>query len=693
MKATILPLRSITIATLAALLNIGAAQAQDEDFASLDLMELMKVELVSSSKFKQELSDVAASAYVITAEDIRDSGASNLPELLSMVPGLSGNQSSANSWAMGIRGFNSVFSNKVLVMIDGRSLFSPLFSGVFWEQVDLYLPDIERIEVIRGVGSTVWGANAVNGVINIITKSTLDNENTQLYVKSGDSVNIDAGVRFGTQVTDTSYARFYAKSKDMDSNQYAVPGIDDSWQSHAVGGKWELFSGRDSVSVSGDWIEQKTLETALITARMTMPQVALDNRTSNLSVQWQRQISTDKAFTLAAQTQQTTRKGNQYRIDDDMLNLDLDGSVQLNDHAFVFGLGVRYHKINFLPGTAFSFTGSSEVTQTDAKIYSVYLQDQWQLAPGHHLQIGTKFEAHRHERATQNDYNQDLWLPTLRYRMDISEKSRLWLALSSSARIPSISEQFLQIPIYAIPPFTELNPTPWPFEMRSVGNDNFEKEDVHSLEVGFRSNINASNRIDAVWFHNRYEGARAFRLQQPVCVNSGQPVPLCAEVDSIFQPNTFENGGDVETTGFELSWQSRLTSDLSVSASYSWLNQNISPLPGIVFEDATYITPKHQLATQIDWHLANNWNFHLQHKFVSGIDDSNTTIVQFMPDFLDHYHMLDLNVSYDFAEHYRVMLGVDNLLDENGNQWTPEFPSSNTSLLERRVFVGLDVTY
>lgn len=676
------------------LLSQTASAEQGSDLAAMDLMDLMKVELVSSSKFKQELSDVMASAYVITEEQIRDSRASNLPELLSMVPGLTISTAGSNNWAMGIRGFNGLFSNKMLVMIDGRSLFSPIFSGVFWEQLDLFLPDIERIEVIRGAGSTVWGANAVNGVINIITKSTLDNDKSQLYAKGGSGTKFDVGVRFGTQITEQSYARFYAKSKDIDSYDYDDPSATDDWSSHAVGGKWELFSGRDSVVISADWIEQDSNDTGLWTSRMPTRYTPLDNRSGNVSMQWQRQMSTEKAYTLALQWQQNTRDSDYYRIDDDMLNLDLDTSIAWQNHQFNLGFGARRHDIEFDTGIAFDLSDGSDKVNTEAVILSAYVQDEWQLSDKHHLLLGAKFESHDHQYGQIFEYDEDVVLPTIRYRFDISEQARLWMALSKSARIPSMSEHIIRIPVYTFPPDTPVfNPTPLWAEVQSVGNERFTKETMRSFELGFRLNINNSNRIDMVAFYNQYDDTRSFILQAPMCVVSGMPVPLCAEQDMILQENTFENGGEMAAVGFEVTWQSRINEELSLQANYSFINQVEEVLPTHDFEEPMYMTPKHQLAWQLDWHMADNWNVLLQHKYVAGIDDSRTPRLIHVGDFLDHYHNVDINVSYDYSDSVNIYVGVDNLLDEDGFQWTPEFPLGSVGRSQQRLFIGFDVTY
>src|SRR2546428_6945625 len=153
-----------------------ATQKQPKDLQSTSIENLMNVEVTSVSKKEQKLSQVAAAIFVITQEDIRRSGALNIPDLLRMVPGLDVAQINANTWAISARGFNLQFANKLLVLIDGRALYTPLFGGVYWDTLDVPLEDIERIEVIRGPGGTVWGANAVNGVINVITKTAADTQ-------------------------------------------------------------------------------------------------------------------------------------------------------------------------------------------------------------------------------------------------------------------------------------------------------------------------------------------------------------------------------------------------------------------------------------------------------------------------------------------------------------------------------------
>src|SRR5207302_3865523 len=205
--------RILSLAVLAVFLS-GSASAQSPqgvpDISRMSIEELMSVEVTSVAKRPQRVADAAAAVFVITQEDIRRSGASSIPEALRMVPGLQVARIDENKWAIGSRGFNGRFDNKLLVLIDGRSVYTPLFSGVYWNVQDVMLEDIDRIEVIRGPGATLWGANAVNGVINIISKKAKDTQSAIVTAGAGTEERGSGGVRYGSKIGDTSY-RAYGK--------------------------------------------------------------------------------------------------------------------------------------------------------------------------------------------------------------------------------------------------------------------------------------------------------------------------------------------------------------------------------------------------------------------------------------------------------------------------------------------------
>src|SRR3984957_19265515 len=234
-KGSSLPWR-LTLAALLAALPSSAQQPKDPDLSQASLEDLMNIQVTSVSKKEQKLSKTGAAVFVITQDDIRRSGATNIPDLLRLAPGVDVAQVDANRWAISIRGFSDQHANKVLVLIDGRSVYNPSFSGVFWDTIDVPLEDIERIEVIRGPGGTVWGANAVNGVINIITMKASSTQGGLITAGGGSEDHADAVAQYGGQLGQSGSYRAFGKYFDIgnatfpDGRQAA-----DGWQSGHAG--------------------------------------------------------------------------------------------------------------------------------------------------------------------------------------------------------------------------------------------------------------------------------------------------------------------------------------------------------------------------------------------------------------------------------------------------------------------------
>ncbi len=236
-----------------------AAQPAPDELANLSLEQLMNVEVTSVSKKAQRIADAPAAVYVISQEDIRRSGVTSIPELLRMVPGLDVAQTDAQHWAIGSRGFNDIYSGELLVLVDGRSVYAPSFAGVLWDTQDLPLQDIERIEVIRGPGATIWGANAVNGVINIITKNAADTQGLSVTAGGGTEASGSGSIRYGGKLSDQAYFRLYMKGFDR-SAFVTTTGADagDSWRSRRVGGRldWTL-SPKDTLSAQAEYFGER----------------------------------------------------------------------------------------------------------------------------------------------------------------------------------------------------------------------------------------------------------------------------------------------------------------------------------------------------------------------------------------------------------------------------------------------------
>src|SRR5215475_3149936 len=235
--------------------DVAEAALPPVDLTSLSLEDLMNVQVTSVSRRPQSLAETAAAVFVITQDDIRRSGVTSIPEALRMVPGVEVARIDANKWAITARGFNGRFANKLLVMIDGRSVYTPLFSGVFWDAQDTVLDDIDRIEVVRGPGASLWGANAVNGVINIVTKRARDTQGALLVAGGGTEERGFTTLRYGGKFDDDTYYRAYAKYFNRDSQEFIGGGdAADDWQVGRTGFRmdWEP-EGPDGVTVQGDF--------------------------------------------------------------------------------------------------------------------------------------------------------------------------------------------------------------------------------------------------------------------------------------------------------------------------------------------------------------------------------------------------------------------------------------------------------
>ncbi len=320
------------------------------DFTKLSLEELMDVEVTSVSKRRQRVADAAAAVFVIGQEDIRRSGATSVPELLRMIPGVEVARIDANKWAVSIRGFNGRFSSKLLVVIDGRSVYNPLYSGVFWNAQDVVLEDVERIEVIRGPGATVWGANAVNGVINIITKSARDTQGTLLSAGGGTKEYGFGTARFGGKAGDKVAYRGYVKSLAVDDSPIAS-GDRGADATHQVRTGFRIDgdpTGRDLLTLSADLYKQDYGSTAVSQPLLVPPYSrTFDERAKtsggNVLGRWSRQVSQTSSITAQAYYDRFEMNEQGLRMTTDVGDVDLQHEFDAfaRNHV-VWGLGYRY---------------------------------------------------------------------------------------------------------------------------------------------------------------------------------------------------------------------------------------------------------------------------------------------------------------------------------------------------------------
>jgi len=582
----------IAIASLSIVCFCNSLQAkQDIDVSTLGLEELMNIEVTSVSKSAEPLSKAPSAIYVLTQDDIRRSGARSIPEALRMVPGLHVAQIDAGNWAISARGFNNRFSNKLLVLMDGRTLYTPLFSGVYWNVQDTFIEDIERIEVIRGSGGTLWGANAVNGVINITTKRASDTKGSRVVVDL-DTNGETLALRHGGSLDNNGHYRFYAKGIDRDAFKTTDDNdAHDSFDMLRAGFRIDLSpSPRDEVTLQGDIYDgdndQTIRATSLTPPASLTTEDTVENDGSNILLRWTHLLDSASEWTLQAYVDQTHREDNSLEFDIDTYDIDFQHRFPATTtQEITWGLGYRYIEDDIKNTFTVAFTPDNR----DQNIISAFIQDKIKLADDLSLTLGTKFE--------NNDYSGSEWQPSARLHWQINEQHNIWTALSRAVRSPSRGQNDLRLNVAARPG------TPNPTLISIIGSDDFDAEELTALEVGYRGRLSDSFTLDAAAFYNRYNNLLS-REANPFTVEFS-PAP------THFLVSTFNaNEANANSYGIELSSTWQVTDDWRIHAAYSHLKIDASLNSGstdtATVSELENTDPEHYVQLRSQYQLAKN---------------------------------------------------------------------------------------
>ena len=502
-----------------------ALPASAGTLTDLSLEELANLQITSVSRRSERLSDAAASVYVITAEAIRRSGASSLPQALRLAPNLQVAQVDANQYAISARGFNNAIGNKLLVLIDGRTAYTPFYSGVFWDQQDLVLADVERIEVISGPGATLWGANAVNGVINVITRTARDTQGPLVSVEGGAKEGQAIG-RYGGRLGDSGHWRIYAKRLErQDTRTRAGVAVGDGWDERQAGFRYDWSAAQDTVTVQGDAYSAKGQTRGSPPLVFTPLQVG----GSNLLARWSRQLAPDSALAVQAYYDSSRRDDAVlYRPHEDISDIEFQHGFAAEGQQLLWGAGYRQARDDLEPGFFFGFRPShSTLTWSN-----LFVQDDIHVASTIELTLGLKVE--------RNDFTGSELLPSLRLAWKPATEQLLWTALSRAVRAPSPLDRDILLP--PRPPYL------------IDGGPNFEAEVAYVAELGWRAKPTDTISYSATLFQNWWERLR-----------SGQPPPE-AHVQNMIAGTT---------SGFEAwgSWQA--TPAWRLTAGFNVLSENL----------------------------------------------------------------------------------------------------------------------
>jgi iron complex outermembrane receptor protein len=569
----------------------------------LSLEELGNIEVITASKSPVKLSQTAAAVYVITQDDIRRSGVTSLPEALRLAPGVDVAQIDSVKWAVGIRGFQSRLSREVLVLIDGRSVYSPLFHGVYWEVQDTLLEDIDRIEVIRGPGGTIWGANAVDGVINIITKNAKDTKGTLISGGGGTVAQGFLDFRQGGGNDDFSY-RIYGKGYDQGPESHSDGREFDDWR-RAQGGfrtDWKI-DDRDTLTMQGDIYDGVAGESVRITT-IAPPSIANVNQNALLSggnflARWQRILKNGSDIQLQGYYDRVNRlQANQaeYR---NTFDVDFVHHIKLDERQdFIWVLGARLSPAN-LPEIVSSYVFNPD-HRTD-QVYTAYAQDQISLVEDRlELTFGAKL---LHSSFTGFDLEPSLsllWTPT--------PKRTFWAAVTRAVRTPSDIEDTLQTT-------TLLTTAPLAFS-QTTGDGRFTSETLLGYNAGYRSLITRSFSLDLAVFFNQYNHLLSLEPEAPFTENDqGTPATMYPYING--------NGIKGTTAGFEIAADWKPTTWWRLESSWSYLRMNLHTIPTSL--DTTTVaqdegeSPDHQAQLQSYFDVSRNLEFSLTFRYVGAI--------------------------------------------------------------------------
>lgn len=643
------------------------------ELAALDIEALMNVKVISAAKKEQKQSEAAAAIYVITQEDIRRSGVTSIPEALRMVPGLQVAQLDANKWAVSARGFNGRFANKLLVLIDGRSVYTPLFSGVYWDVQDTLMEDIERIELIRGPGATLWGANAVNGVINIITKKAGDTQGTLLTGGGGSEEQGFGGVRHGGALGEDAYYRIYFKYFNRDSLVVAFgDDAEDDWSMVRGGFRidWEP-TREDTLTLQGDLYDGEegvsTIEPTLLPPFMRTSDSDTDVSGGNVLSRWSHTFSDTSDMSLQFYYDRTERRATTIEEDRDTLDVEFQHRVALSrKQEIVWGAGYRFTQDDI---EAVSDAFTVEPGDREDNLVSVFIQDEVDLVEDTlRFIVGSKFE--------YNEYTGFEVQPNARMVWNPAKKHTVWGAISKAVRTPSRAEEDFEIDQVALPPGS-LGPGSPPTLVRLQGDEDFESEELIAYELGYRVMPLENLSIDIAAFFNVYDNLRTLESGTP----APEPTPAPAH---LVVPTTIDNKMDGETYGVEVATEWRVRKWWHLRTAYSYLGIRLE-LDGdsadTTSEEAEGQSPEHQVSLRSSMDLPGNFEF-----------DSWFRYVDWLPALeVDSYVTIDLRLGWLPTENVEFSIVAQNLLDGQRPESSPVILGGVPSEVERGVYAKITI--
>lgn len=622
-------------------LEQGGQDAGSPDLADMALRDLLELEVVSVSKAPQLRHHAPAAVHVITAEDIRRAGVLSIPEALRLAPGVQVARINANKWAITVRGFNTLYAQKLLVLVDGKTVYSPLFSGVHWEELDFPVEDIERIEVIRGPSAALWGANAVNGVINIITKPAQETQGGLFSTATGTDLKTRNVARYGGQAGESLSYRVYAKYADRNDfrTQEGQPAEDD-WRSVRTGFRLDWVpETEDRLVVQGHLYDQDSGMRIMVPRNFPpgMRTLAVRRETTAGFVQgvWRRQFANEGALELKLSYERGNREHPALVERRDTVNTELLFRQQPGGtHRFTAGLGYRYTADDTFSDYGLDYDPAS---RADHLVW-LYANDEITLVPDRlKLTLGAEAE--------HNAYSGFEFQPSARLAYTPSDKQMFWAAVSRAVQVPSRSFHDARFSVARFP-FGEI---------AIQGNEDSGAEEVFSADLGYRRQLRENLSLDLAVFFNHYDQLRTTEQQFPRLGGFPPHLILAQRYANKMEGNTY--GAELVVDWQPLPrWQ--------LSATYSWLNMDLrldSSSNSRASLSGEEESPQHQARLHSRVDLGKHWEWDTTLYYVDRLAALDT----------DSYLRLDTRLGWRPTEAVDVSVGAQNLLGGPHKEFEP----------------------
>jgi len=601
-------------------LNAAESNLATQSLADLSLEALLNVKVTSVSKKEENLSDAAAAIFVLNNDAIRRSGATTIADALRGVPGLHVAAIGSSDWAVSARGFNSQFANKLLVMMDGRTVYSALFSGVYWDVQQVFLTDLDRIEVIRGPGATVWGANAVNGVISIMSKSAQETQGGMVYGGGGDVQLALGGARYGGKINDETYYRVYGNYQLNDNfRQPNGPGVNDRWDLLKGGFRMDHYTSTD-----GQLTWQGDAYTGNLADRTG------DVHGFNTLGRWTQPLGERSSYEVQVFFDHSDRNNWLAEITLDTTDLTFQHTFGWGErHDVMWGLGYRFTSTTLHRAK----TSNSIITDDHLPLhlFSAFVQDEFQLIPDQlTFTLGTKVE--------HNDFTGVEIQPSARLTFKPTENQTWWAAVSRAVRTPSQSEgtAFGTFAIGA----PVIGPGGALYQPAIVGNPNAESEVLWAYELGYRIQPTPRVSVDLAAFYNDYNRLLG---RQPIGVVPATPLDLL----TLQSQNTLRG----ESYGGEAMLTVAMTDAWRWSAGYSLVLVQAEGSPASEVATLELNAPTHQVVLRSAYDFTPHLSLDGQLRYVDNVE----TVAA--------YVTADVRLSYRPTAHLELSLVGQNLLD------------------------------